>query len=139
MLLAAPAIILTAAVTLLAVLITTLFAIHVSRVRRSQNVPPPAITGSGEFERILRVHANTVESMVMLLPSLWLAALYFQGWWAPVLGLVWCLGRVVYAFGYQSAADKRLPGFIISQLSIVVLWILAAIGVVNAWMAATAV
>jgi glutathione S-transferase len=138
MLLAAPAIILTAAVTLLAVLLTTLFAIHVSRTRRRMNVPPPAINGPADFERILRAHANTVESMVMFLPSLWLAALYFQGWWAPVLGLVWCLGRIVYVMGYDSAAEKRLPGFIISQLSIVVLWILAVIGVVNAWMAATA-
>lgn len=138
MILAAPAIILTAAVTLLAVLIVTLLAIHVSRVRREQNVPPPAITGSEAFERIVRVHANTIESMVMFLPSLWLAALYFPGWWAPILGLIWCLGRIVYAFGYQAAADKRTPGFIIGQLSIVVLWILAVIGVVQAWMASTA-
>ena len=135
MLLAAPAIILTAAVTLLAVLITTLFAIHVSRVRRSQNVPPPAITGSGEFERILRVHANTVESMVMLLPSLWLAALYFQGWWAPILGLVWCLGRVVYAFVYGSESKQRFPGFAPTIFSTIILWILAVMGVVQAWMA----
>jgi hypothetical protein len=55
------------------------------------------------------------------------------------LGLVWCLGRIVYAFGYQAAAEKRLPGFMVSQLALVGLWILAVIGVVNAWMAATAV
>ena len=139
MLLAAPAIILTAAVTLLAVLITTLFAIHVSRDRRSQNVPPPAITGSGELERILRVHADTVESMVMLLPSLWLAALYFQGWWAPILGLVWCLGRIIYAFVYGSESKQRFPGFAPTIFSTIILWILAVIGVVQAWMASSAV
>ena len=139
MLLSSPVLILTAAVTLLAVLISLAFAIRVARARRRTGVRAPAMTGPQELEYALRIQGNTVEQFVIFLPALWLAALYFQGWWAPILGLVWCLGRVVYAFGYQSAADKRLPGFIISQLSIVVLWILAAIGVVNAWMAATAV
>ena len=43
--LATPAVILTAAVTLLAILITIAFAIMVSRVRREFHIPPPTVTG----------------------------------------------------------------------------------------------
>ena len=138
MILSAPAVILSAAVTVLAVLILLGAAIMVSRVRRRVGIAPPAMTGSPELDCALRVHGNTVEQFIMFAPALWLATLYFQGWIPPILGAVWCLGRIVYVMGYDSAAEKRLPGFIISQLSIVVLWILAVIGVVNAWMAATA-
>jgi hypothetical protein len=44
------------------------------------------------------------------------------------------IGRVIYMIGYNTAAEKRLPGFLIAQLSQIVLLILAAIGVIQAWM-----
>ena len=72
----------------------------------------------------------------MFLPSLWLAALYFPGWWAPLLGLVWCLGRVIYSFLY-GAAKSRFPGFALTIFPTIILWILAAIGIVQAWAAGT--
>jgi len=134
--LATPDIILAGAVTLLAILITVIFAIMVSRARRRVGVQPPAMTGPGELERTLRVHANTVEAMAIFVPALWLATLYFRSWLPAVIGLVWCLGRIVYAAGYLSAAEKRLPGFIISQLATLALAILAGIGLFNAWTAA---
>ena len=135
MILSAPAIILTAAVTLLAVLISLAFAIRVARARRRTGVRAPAMSGPPELEYALRVQANTVEQIVIFLPSLWLAALYFQGWWAPILGLVWCLGRIVYAFVYGSESRQRFPGFAPTVFSTIILWILAVIGVVQAWMA----
>jgi glutathione S-transferase len=136
MLLEAPAILLTAAVTALAILITTAFAILVSRARRRMHVEPPAITGPIELERTIRVHANTVEAMVLFVPALWLAAIYFQGWVPPIIGLIWCLGRVVYGLGYSVDAARRLPGFIVSQLALLALVVVAVIGIVNAWIAA---
>jgi glutathione S-transferase len=137
--LAAPAIILTAAVTLLAVLIAIGFAILVSRVRRAVGIQPPAMGGDPRLERALRVQGNTVEGFIAFVPALWLAALYFQGWVPPIIGLVWCLGRVLFAVGYMSSAQKRHIGFAISILSVLALVILAAIGLVGAWTAANAV
>jgi uncharacterized membrane protein YecN with MAPEG domain len=135
MLLSSPAIILTAAVTLLAVLVSLAFAIRVARARRRTGVNAPAMTGPQELEYALRVQGNTVEQIVIFLPSLWLAALYFPGWWAPVLGLIWCLGRVIYCFVYGGEARQRFPGFGLTVLPTIILWILAAIGVAQAWMA----
>jgi uncharacterized membrane protein YecN with MAPEG domain len=135
MLLSAPAIILTAAVTLLAVMICIAFAMLVSRTRRAVGIFPPAMGGDPRLERALRVQGNTVEGFIAFLPSLWLAALYFQGWLPPAIGLCWCLGRIIFAAGYMRDAQQRHVGFAISILSVLALVILAAIGLVTAWMA----
>lgn len=138
--LAAPATILTAAVTLLAVLVTLGLAMMVSRVRTRVGIPPPAMTGAPDLDVALRIHGNTVEQFILFLPSLWLAALYFQGWIPGILGFCWCVGRVLYAVGYRAnRPGGRAPGFFIAILSTLALIVLAAIGIVQAWMAANAV
>src|ERR1700760_2530670 len=140
MLLAAPAIVLTAAVTVLAVLILLWMAILVSRTRKRVGIAPPAMSGSPELDCALRAHGNSVEQFVMFLPALWLAALYFQGGWAPILGLVWCLGRIIYAFTYKPAApSNRFAGFALTIFPTLILLVLAVIGIVQAWLAASAV
>jgi uncharacterized membrane protein YecN with MAPEG domain len=88
MTLSAPAMLLTAAVTLLAVLISIFFAINVARNRRVTGIDAPAMTGDPRLERALRIQGNTLEQFVVFVPSLWLAAIYFQGWAPPILGLV---------------------------------------------------
>ena len=75
MTLSAPATLLTAAVTLLAVLVALWTAILVSRARRKAGIPPPAVTGSPDLECALRVQANTVEQFILFLPALWVAAI----------------------------------------------------------------
>ena len=133
MTLAAPATLLTAAVTLLAILVTIGSAILVARVRRSTGIQPPAMSGDPRLERALRVQGNTTEGFIVFLPALWLAALYFQGWVPPIIGLVWCLGRIFYAAGYVADAERRHLGFAVCMFSVIILMILAAIGIFNAW------
>jgi glutathione S-transferase len=133
MTLAAPAILLTATVTLLAVLILLAFAIRVARTRRKVNLPP-AMMGAPELERALRIHGNTVEQIVIFLPALWLSSLYFQGWAPPAIGLVWCLGRIIYAVGYSKDPRARFPGFFLTIFPSLILIVLAIIGIVQAWM-----
>jgi uncharacterized membrane protein YecN with MAPEG domain len=133
MMLSAPATLLTALVSLLAILIAIGTAILVARTRRVTGIYPPAMSGDPRVERALRVQGNTVESFIVFLPALWLAALYFQGWIPPVIGLVWCVGRIAYAAGYMADANRRHVGFLICVLSVFALVILAAIGIINAW------
>ena len=137
MILAAPALILTAAVTLLAVAISLAFAIGVVRARRRTQIDAPTMSGSPDLERALRIQGNTVEQIALFLPSLWLAALYFQGWWAPILGLIWCLGRIIYAYVYGNH-KSRFPGFALTIFPTIILWLLALVGLFDAWSAATA-
>ena len=135
MTLSAPATLLTAVITLLAVLVTLWTAILVARTRRRVGIFPPAMTGSPELDCALRVQGNTLEQIVIFLPSLWLAALYFQGWIPPLIGLVWCLGRVIFALTYKPAnPGKRFIGFQLTVFPTLILVILAGIGIVQAWM-----
>jgi glutathione S-transferase len=133
MTLAAPATLLTAAVTLFAILIAIGTAIMVARARRTTGIQPPAMSGDPRLERALRVQGNTVEGFIVFLPALWLAAIYFQGWVPPILGLVWCLGRILYAASYAADADRRHLGFAICIFAVLILVILASIGIVGAW------
>ena len=134
--LAAPAIALSAAVSLLAILIAIGFAILVARTRRATGIQPPAMGGDPRLERALRVQGNTVEGFIVFIPALWLATIYFQGWIPALIGLVWCLGRIIFAVGYMQAAEKRHIGFAISIFSVLALVGLAGFGVIRTLMGA---
>src|SRR5258705_1442854 len=99
MMLSAPATLLTALATLFAILISIGTAILVARTRNSTGIQPPAMSGDARLERALRVQGNTVEGFIIFLPALWLAAIYFQGWAPPIIGLACCLGPVFHAIG----------------------------------------
>ncbi|HSZ10738.1 MAG TPA: MAPEG family protein [Rhizomicrobium sp.] len=133
---AVPATLLTAIITIVAIVLYIIMGIRVGRMRGKHNVTAPATTGAPEFERAYRVQMNTLEQMPIFLPALWLATIYFKrfGIAPPVLGAIWVIGRVLYMEGYMSDPGKRGFGFTISTLSQLLLLILAAVGVVMAWM-----
>jgi glutathione S-transferase len=137
MILAAPATLLTAIDTVLAILFSVWTGILVARTRRRVGIQPPAMTGAPELERAVRIQGNTLEQFAIFVPALWLAAIYFQGWIPAVLGLTWCLGRVIYVPLYL-AGKNRFAGFALTIFSTLILVVLALIGIVQAWMAATA-
>jgi glutathione S-transferase len=118
----------TPVVTLVAVLLYFFIATRVPIARRKFNVQLPAITGHPDFERVFRVHQNTLEWMPIFLPSLWLCALYASDVWAAALGVLWIVGRVLYYVGYTQAVQKRLPGFGIQAMACLLLIVGAGIG-----------
>ena len=136
-----PAIILSAAVTILVVLIYWLAGFSVARMRGKHSIRAPATSGHPEFDRAFRVHMNTLEQMPIILPLLWLATLFFHaiGWLPAALGLVWVLGRIIYRMAYMADPGTRTAGFVITNIANVALLVLAIIGIVNSWMAVTAV
>ena len=122
----------TALITLMACAFLFATGIGVAKARRATGLKAPATTGHPDFERAYRVQLNTVEWMPIMLPALWLFALYVSDVWAAALGLVWIGGRILYMAGYSKAADKRGPGFGIQALATVVLWVGALAGIVSA-------
>ena len=119
----------TAVVTLLALALHFFLATRVAAARGRLGVPLPATTGNAEFERVFRVHMNTLEWLPIFLGSLWLCALYLSDLGAAALGIVWIVGRIAYFIGYRQAVEKRLPGFAIQAISCILLFIGAAIGI----------
>jgi glutathione S-transferase len=123
----------TAIVTLLAVAFYFFLATRVAAGRGKYQVPLPATTGNPDFERIFRVHMNTLEWMPIFLATLWLCAIYLSDIAAAALGLVWIGGRVLYFTGYSKAVEKRLPGFLIQVAACAVLFVGALAGIVMHW------
>ena len=123
----------TAIVTLLAVAFYFFLATRVPLARRKFNVTLPATTGNADFERVFRVHQNTLEWMPTFLVPLWLCAFYLSDVGAAVLGLVWIVGRVLYFTGYSKAVEGRLPGFFIQSTACALLFIGALAGIVIHW------
>src|ERR1700722_15278947 len=92
-------------VTLLAVIFYLFLATRVAVARGKFDVKLPATTGNPDFERIFRVHTNTLEWMPTFLASLWLCSIYLNDIGAAALGLVWIGGRVLYYAGYSNAVE----------------------------------
>lgn len=130
-----------AIVTLLAILLYFYMGGVVGRMRGRHNIQAPATSGHPDFERAFRVHYNTMEQMVVFLPLLWLATVFYRGiGWLPALfGLVFLVGRLVYMRLYMTEPRSRLPGIFIGVLGILGLLALAVIGIVQDWMALSAV
>jgi len=119
-----------ALVTLLAIAFYFFLATRVAVAHGKFGVKLPATSGHPDFERVFRVHANTLEWMPTFLVPLWLCAIYLSDIGAAALGLVWIVGRALYFAGYRRAMEKRLPGFFIQSTACFLLFIGAAAGVI---------
>lgn len=126
-----------ALVTLLALLTYFWMGMNVGRARHRSGVAAPAVTGDPTLERWFRAHYNTLEWLPIFLVSMWLFAIYWNQLVAAALGVVWIIGRILYATAYVSDPDKRGPGFMIQALATLVLllgalgrviWVLATVG-----------
>jgi glutathione S-transferase len=69
--------------------------------------------------------------MALFLPALWLYAAYVSDRGAAVGGLIWVVGRVIYALAYVRDPASRGPGTMVTLLATAGLWLGAAYGVVR--------
>jgi uncharacterized membrane protein YecN with MAPEG domain len=125
----------TALTTLAALIFYLATSINVARSRHRHGLHAPAMSGHEVVERALRVQGNTLEWLVIFLPSLWLFSGYWGAYLGAALGLVWIFGRILYMGGYMQAAAKRGPGFGIQGLATLILLIGAVAGAIRALMA----
>jgi glutathione S-transferase len=123
----------TALVSLLAVAFYFFLATRVAVAHGEFNVKLPATTGNADFERVFRVHMNTLEWMPTFLVPLWLCAIYLNDILAAALGLVWIAGRILYFTGYSKTVEKRLPGFFIQSTACALLFVAALVGILLPW------
>jgi glutathione S-transferase len=124
-----------ALVTLALLLEYFVFVILVGIARSKCGIDGPTMVGDPSFERALRVQQNTAEQLILILPSMWLFALYVSPIWASILGTVFLIGRAVYCIGYRAEAKKRGRGFIIGFGVWLVLLFGSIYGVVKALLA----
>ena len=112
---------LVAIVTLLSLLVYVWMILRIPFARKRTGIDAPAMTGDPELERHIRIQANTVEWLVIYLPALWLFAIYWNDLFAAAMGVVWIVGRIIYALGYAADPKKREVGFMIQALATAIL------------------
>lgn len=113
----------TVIVTFLVLAQYVLFGIQVGALRGKHGVKAPATGGHEEFERMNRVHLNTMEQLVVFLPALWIHAQYANPLWGAALAVVFIVGRFVYRAEYLKDPGSRSPGFSMSFIPSAVLLI----------------
>ena len=119
-------------VTALALIQFTVFGFKVGSARGRLGVKAPATTGNETFERYFRVQQNTMEALVVFLPGLYLFSHYFSPLIATALGVVYLIGREIYAASYVKDPAKRSAGYGLSFLPAVILLAGGLIGAIRA-------
>jgi glutathione S-transferase len=104
------------------------FLLKVGQARKKFGIDAPKTTGNADFERVFRVQQNTVEQMVLFLPSLWIFGFYVSDILAGLLGLGWTAARALYAAEYYADAKTRGPGAALTFLIGIVLLLGGTIG-----------
>jgi uncharacterized membrane protein YecN with MAPEG domain len=106
-----------AIVAALALVEYTVFVVLCGQARGHYGVAAPSTSGNTAFERRFRVQANTIEQLVIFLPGLLLFAVYVSEPIAAGLGVVFVVGRALYARAYFVDPAKRGPGFLLTVVS----------------------
>jgi glutathione S-transferase len=101
-----------------------------ARARVKYKVPAPAMEGPLGFQSVMRVQANTLEQLPMVLVPMWLCAYYLGDAWAAAGALLWCFGRILYALGYYRDPAKREAGFVTAMVASALLILGTVVGLV---------
>jgi uncharacterized membrane protein YecN with MAPEG domain len=118
-------------VVFLALVEYAVFGVVAGSRRGKYGVAPPATTGNLEWERLNRIHGNTLEQLIVFIPAIYGFAHYVSESWAAGIGAIFLVGRIAYFFGYRAAAEKRALGAILSAPPSYVLLIGAIVGLVR--------
>jgi len=124
----------TGIVTILTLILFYILSVNVGVARAKYKVPAPKITGDENFERVFRVQQNTLEQLIVFIPSLWIFSIFVNAIAANILGGIWIVGRILYAWGYYAEAGKRGLGFAINSLTAIILLIGSLIGIGRSWL-----
>lgn len=112
-------------VTVLALVQVTYFGLMVGRARGKYGVHAPAMTGHEVFDRTFRVHLNTIEQLVMILPLMWIFAFFVSPLYAAGFGVVYLIGRAIYSITYVKDPKSRSLGFLLTTLPsfVMIIWL----------------
>ena len=115
------------ALAMAAVLQYLFFGAMVGKARARYGVHAPAVSGHEQFERVYRVHMNTLEVLVAFLPALYAAGHYWPASVVAGIGAIYLVGRFIYWRAYVSAPQRRGLGFVLSVAPVMTLVIAALV------------
>lgn len=97
------------------------FGAKVGQARGRYGIKAPAVSGHEVFERHFRVQQNSLELLLLFYPGLYLFGSHISPVWAAAIGVVYLVGRQIYAVTYVKDPSSREAGFVISLLASVIL------------------
>ena len=107
------------------------FMVAVGKARDKFGVKAPAIMGNENFERYYRVQMNSIEMIVIFIPSILLASMYWSPFLMALLGLIYLIGRILYFYAYVGN-KKRTTAFMMSFLPMIIFVVAAIVGSLRA-------
>ena len=107
-----------------------IFTMLAGKARVEAGISAPAVTGDSKFECYFRVQQNTMESLIVFLPAMYLFATYAHALSAAIIGLIFVIGRIVYFKAYTSDPSKRGPGMLMTMLPNMVLVLGGLVGII---------
>lgn len=116
-----------AIVILVALLQYLYFTLRVGAGRAKYGVQAPDTSGNEAWERLFRVQQNTLEQLVIFIPAMALFGMYVSARWVLLPGLLFLVGRQLYAYEYVKNPKSRGPGMGLTLLANVALVIGALI------------
>ena len=122
-------------VVILALIEYLYFGIMTGKARAQYEVEAPATTGNPVFERTLRVQQNTLEQLIVFLPSIFIFAEKISPLIAALVGIAFIVGRALYSVSYVADPSKRTVGFLIGFAANAILLLGALIGAIVSWAA----
>jgi uncharacterized MAPEG superfamily protein len=108
------------------------FAMKVGFSRNKLGVKAPAMSGNPQWERLNRIHQNTLEVYLIFIPSIIGFAHYISINWACILGCTVLVARVIFYIGYKKSAKKRMLGVFMTSIANYTLLIGMFIGAIKA-------
>ena len=115
-------------IAMLALVQYSFFGFKVGQARGKFGVEAPAISGHETFDRVFRVHQNTLEQLVAFLPGLYAFAYFVSPLWATGIGVIYLIARTIYARSYVADPASRSVGAILTFASAQVLVLGAIVG-----------
>jgi glutathione S-transferase len=110
------------------------FGFAVGGARGRYKVAAPATTGNETFERYHRVHMNTLEQLIVFIPSILLFGTYLSPYIAAGLGILFIVGRAIYFAAYVRDPKKRSLGYAVTALPMLILLFGGLYGAIRAAM-----
>jgi glutathione S-transferase len=108
------------------------FCFAVGKARGTYKVAAPATTGNEMFERYFRVQMNTLELLVIFVPSVLIFGQYFSAYVAVALGVIYLVGRLIYFTSYVKDPKSRSTGYGLSALPVMILLAGSIFGAIRA-------
>jgi glutathione S-transferase len=106
------------------------FSVRVGAARGKYGIDAPRTSGDENWERLFRVQQNTLEQLIVFIPALLLFGNYVSETWVLLPGVLYLVGRQLYAYEYVNDPGSRGPGMGLTLLANAVLVVGALAGVV---------